>query len=248
VLLSVASAAPSRPQLTQFPNARPLPSPRRTHLASQASPAYVSYQINYGVGFLIARTDWEYVLNTFVFGMSVGYQFVESSTGSCNGNFLGIGADCCTNSSVLVQSSDPWGILITNGEFTSFSFGADTPQDHTQVVVGASNSGAVRFVNSAFWGPSHKIANIAGSGSVGFESCVFNEWDSKGTGQPAILVSGGDLQVRGCDFQRSHPGGQITLAAGSGKAVITDNLIAGKLNIVNGGAKLAVIQNNAPDS
>jgi hypothetical protein len=157
------------------------------------------------------------VLNTFVFGMSVGYHFIESSTGSCNGNFVGIGADCCTNSSVQVDSSDPWGILITNGEFTSFSFGADTPQDHTQVVVSASNAGAVSFVNSAFWGPSHKIASSSGkaSSSLSFDSCVFNEWDSKGTGQPAILSNGGDLQVRGCTFQRSHPGGQVVLGAGS---------------------------------
>ena len=195
-------------------------------------------------------TDWEYVLNTFVFGMSVGYHFIESSTGSCNGNFVGIGADCCTNSSVQVDSSDPWGILITNGEFTSFSFGADTPQDHTQVVVSASNAGAVSFVNSAFWGPSHKIASSSGkaSSSLSFDSCVFNEWDSKGTGQPAILSNGGDLQVRGCTFQRSHPGGQVVLGAGSGKAIITENLITGKLLVTNNGAKLAVIENNAPDS
>ncbi len=58
----------------------------------------------------------EYVLNTFVFGMAVGYQFVESKEGSCNGNFVGIGADCCQNSSVHVDSSDAWGISIVNGE------------------------------------------------------------------------------------------------------------------------------------
>jgi hypothetical protein len=69
-------------------------------------PAYLSWQITQGVGFLIARTDWEYTLNTFVFGMSIGYQFVSSPDGSCNGNFLGIGADCCTNSSVTVDSSE----------------------------------------------------------------------------------------------------------------------------------------------
>jgi hypothetical protein len=213
-----------------------------------ASPAYVAYQINYGVGFLIARTDWEYVLNTFVFGMSVGYQFVQSSTGSCNGNFVGIGADCCTNSSVQVDSADPWGILISNGEFTSFSFGADTPQDHTQIVVSKSNSGAVRFVSSAFWGPSHKIADISGTGSVGFESCIMNEWDAKNTGQAALVVSGGDVQVRGCDFQRAHKGGQVLLLPGAGKAIVTDNLMTGAMNVTNAGAKLLICQNNAPDS
>lgn len=28
----------------------------------------------------------------------------------------GIGADCCQNASVWVDASDPWGILISNGE------------------------------------------------------------------------------------------------------------------------------------
>lgn len=77
--------------------------------------AYIAHQTVFGQGFVFARTDWEYVLNTFVFAMSVGYRFVESPTGSCNGNFLGIGADCCQNASVLVDAADPWGILITNG-------------------------------------------------------------------------------------------------------------------------------------
>ena len=212
------------------------------------SAAYIAHQVNSGVGFLIARTDWEYVLNTFVFAMSVGYHFIESTTGSCNGNFVGIGADACTNASVLVDSADPWGILITNGEFTSFTFETDSPQDHTQVVVGATNTGALRFVNSAFWGPSHKVSDIQGSGSVGFDSCVFNAWDAQKTGQPAIILSGGDLQVRGCDFQSAHPGGQILLRAGSAKAIVTDNIMKGVLNITNAGAKIAIIQNNAPDS
>ena len=39
------------------------------------------------------RTDWEYVFNTFAFGYAIGYHFIETSTGSMNGNFLGIGSD-----------------------------------------------------------------------------------------------------------------------------------------------------------
>lgn len=153
-------------------------------------------------GFLIARTDWEYFLNTFVFAMSVGYNFIESVSGSCNGNFVGLGADCCGNASVQVQSADPWGILIANGEFTSFSgtFGPDIA-DHTQVVVTASNAGAVRFVNSAFWGPSNQIAQIDGTGSVGFDQCIFNQWDAVNQNRSAIQANSGNVFVRGCEFQ-----------------------------------------------
>ena len=37
-----------------------------------SAPAYIAYQQAYGTGFLVARTDWEYVLNCFVFGMAIG--------------------------------------------------------------------------------------------------------------------------------------------------------------------------------
>ena len=52
---------------------------------------YVAWQLLHGRAFVFARTDWEYVFNTFAFGYALGYHFIKSSTGSCNGNFLGIG-------------------------------------------------------------------------------------------------------------------------------------------------------------
>ena len=192
-------------------------------------PDYMAWQQTQGVGFLIARTDWEAFFNTFVFAMSVGYKFVKSSTGSCNGNFAGIGADCCANASVVVESADPWGILVSNGEFTSFSggFGPDTA-DHTQVVVSPTNTGAVRFVNSAFWGPSHMVASLSGTGSAGFESCIFNSWAAgNGTADAALQVYGGDVLIRGSDFQSSHPGGQVRLFSGARKAIVSENLATG---------------------
>jgi hypothetical protein len=53
----------------------------------------MSWQLLHGRAFVFARTDWEYVFNTFAFGYAIGYHFVASPQGSCNGNFLGIGAD-----------------------------------------------------------------------------------------------------------------------------------------------------------
>jgi Pectate lyase superfamily protein len=50
--------------------------------------------------YLFGRADWEYVLNTFRFGYRVGYKFVHTETGECNGNFPGIGADDCNRAVV----------------------------------------------------------------------------------------------------------------------------------------------------
>ena len=125
--------------------------------------------------------------------------------------------------------------MIVNGEFTSFSggFGPDIA-NHTQVVVSSSNKGAVRFSTSAFWGPSYQIASIDGSGSVGFDSCIFNSWAAGNFSQsPAIEVFGGNAMVRGSEFQSAHPGGQVHLFTGAKKVIVSENIAVGKWTLTD---------------
>ena len=167
-------------------------------------PKLAEWQRTHGEAFLFGRSDWQYVLNTFCFGYSVGYKFIQTDTGVCNGNFLGIGADAC-HTAVHVAQSAPYGILITNGQFVSFR-----GEDPTMVVVEASNQGSVRFVNCSFWGPCHQIARIAGRGTVGLSDCTFCDWDAKREGRAAIQATGGTVLIRGCEFQQDqavHPAG-----------------------------------------
>lgn len=56
------------------------------------------------------------MFNTFVFGIAVGYHFIETSTGSMNANLLGLGGDYCVNATVLVDAAQPPGLLFTNLE------------------------------------------------------------------------------------------------------------------------------------
>jgi Pectate lyase superfamily protein len=180
------------------------------------------WQLQNGEAFLFGRADWEYVLNTFCFGYRVGYKFVETDTGSCNGNFLGIGADDC-NRAILVEQAAAYGLLITNGEFTSFQ-----GDDPTIVEVLGSNKGVVRVGNSAFWGPCNQIAKIAGSGTVGFSECTFVQW-GKQPGRAAIQATGGNLLVQGCEFRQDKP--HIALSEAIGSGVIVGNLFAGAAQI-----------------
>eukprot|EP01051_Picozoa_sp_SAG22_P007964 SAG22_NODE_582_length_8879_cov_2.731663_2_plen_241_part_00 len=83
---------------------------------SSAKPL-IYWQTTHGRAFVFGRSDWEYVFNTFAFAYAIGYHFIERGTGSMNGNFLGIGMDSAINASVQVDQSQPYGILITNGEF-----------------------------------------------------------------------------------------------------------------------------------
>ncbi|MBI5705921.1 MAG: hypothetical protein HZC36_02905 [Armatimonadetes bacterium] len=199
-------------------------------------PKLFQWQMANGEAFVFGRTDWQYVLNTFCFGYKVGYRFIESKNGVCNGNFLGIGADDCWTA-IQIDQSAPMGLLITNGEFVSFH-----GPDPTMVSVGPNHSGSVRFSNCAFWGPCNQIARIEGAGTVGFGDCTFVQWDVKNAGLPAIRADSGTLLVRGCEFRESKK--QIVLGPGVTRAVVTDNVVKGPLRLQNNAKGTVVLSGN----
>eukprot|EP00658_Telonema_sp_P-2_P038280 TRINITY_DN2749_c0_g1_i1.p1 TRINITY_DN2749_c0_g1~~TRINITY_DN2749_c0_g1_i1.p1 ORF type:complete len:381 (+),score=86.22 TRINITY_DN2749_c0_g1_i1:149-1291(+) len=224
---------------------------------------FVHYQTMYGRAFVFGRSDWEYVLNTFAFGYAIGYHFIERATGSMNGNFLGIGMDLATNASVQVEQSQPMGILITNGEFTAFcDTGAFCGRDNSpaQVVVADTNVGAIKFVNSAFWGPSATVARTAGKGTVTFSQCHFDSWDNHLTpdgkgyvsqGTPAIQQLGGTLIVSESEFTHQSAGVNTThllLGSSASKTIVQANIVTGVLAIQNQGKGKLIVASNADDS
>jgi len=188
-------------------------------------PRLFEWQLANGEAFIFGRSDWQYVLNTFCFGYRVGYKFIESDKGVCNGNFLGIGADG-GHTAVEVEQSARYGLLITNGEFVAFR-----GPDPTMVVVKETNKGSVRFVNCAFWGPCHQIARIEGRGTVGFSDCTFCQWDAKNEERSAIEATSGTVLVRGCEFQQDKP--QIKLGQGVRGGVVSSNVFRGNADIKN---------------
>lgn len=202
-------------------------------------PKLFQWQQANGEAFIFGKSDWQYVYNTFCFGYKIGYKFIKTESGDCNGNFLGIGADDCFTA-LEVEECSRIGLLITNGEFVSFN-----GPDPTMIRVSTNNTGSVRFVNSAFWGPCNQIARIAGSGTVGFSDCTFVQWDRKREGRHALQIESGNVIVRGCEFQENKP--QISLGENVRRAVITDNLIKGRLTIANQSKGSVVLNDNASD-
>lgn len=199
-------------------------------------PKLFQWQQIHGEAFIFGRSDWQYALNTFCFGYNIGYKFIKTRAGVCNGNFLGIGADDCYTA-VTVEDSAPFGLLISNGEFVSFH-----GPDPTMVRVETNNVGAVRFANCAFWGPCNQIAKIAGKGTVGFSDCTFVQWDHKNEGLHALQVTSGTVLVRGCEFQENKP--QIELGENVRRAVISDNILKGKARITNRSKNPVNLSNN----
>jgi hypothetical protein len=190
-----------------------------------AGPAHagaVKFMQENGEMCIFGRTDWEYVFNTFNWGYKIGYRFIQTAAGGTNGNFLGIGSDA-NETSVLVEASQPYGILITNGEFVAFQ-----GKEPVEVRVESSNTGSVQFQNCAFWGPAHHIASVAGKGVVTFNNCHFQEWKE---GVPAIQVLDAPVSIIGCTFSREAP--QVELAESVPSAVIMGNQMKGKVDIIN---------------
>lgn len=188
-------------------------------------PKLFQWQMENGEAFIFGRADWQYVCNTFCFGYKIGYKFIRSKGGVCNGNFLGIGADDCYTALVVEQCA-PFGLLITNGEFVSFH-----GPDPTMIEIAEGNTGSVRFSNCAFWGPCNQIAKIAGTGTVGFGDCTFVQWGGKEKDRPAIQAQSGTVLIRGCEFRQDRP--HIQLGKDVSRAVVTGNVFKGSEQIVN---------------
>jgi hypothetical protein len=188
-------------------------------------PKLFQWQMENGEAFIFGRSDWQYVCNTFCFGYKIGYKFIRTASGVCNGNFLGIGADDCYTALVVEQSA-PFGLLITNGEFVSFH-----GPDPTMIEIAQSNTGSVRFVNCAFWGPCNQIAKIGGLGSVGFGDCTFVQWGGKDGDRPALQAQSGTVLIRGCEFRQDRP--QIQLGKDVSRAIIAENIFTGTERIIN---------------
>ncbi len=202
-------------------------------------PKLFRWQMENGEAFIFGKSDWQYVYNTFCFGYNIGYKFIRTKTGQCNGNFLGIGADDCYTALVVEQCSR-YGLLITNGEFVSFH-----GPDPTMIKVEKTNTGSVRFVNCAFWGPSNQIAKIAGTGTVGFSDCTLAQWGGKDGSRHAIQVQSGTVLIRGCEFQQNRP--HILLGKKVSRAIIAENIFEGPIRISNqsqGSVKIGLNSSN----
>lgn len=206
------------------------------------SGAYMQWVFKNGVAFEIAHTDWQYVTNTFCFGYDIGYKFTESETGTCNGNFLGIGADSC-RVPVCVEQASPVGLLITNGEFV----GQWGSKNSVCVDVGPNCRGRVNLSNCSFWGPNDRLIWMkspkAGLIATG---CNFVEWDNDLDGSPAVQLDAGRAIIQACSFAdgQSH----IRVAAGVQAAAIMGNQSPVGVRIENLAGKRARLSANEEDT
>jgi hypothetical protein len=186
--------------------------------------------------FVFGRTDWEFVTNNFVFPTDIGYRFIETKNGACNGQFSGNGTDA-SQICVQVDQVQPMGLLLTNFQMVAFN-----GSDPTGVLVNEKCGGQVRLVNCNFWGFFRHIAVLKGHSYVGFSDCYFSGWDRNKEGLPAIDAQAGRLQVMGCSFDANLPG--IKLGPKVVHAIVSGNNGQGGMRVQDDTGGKAIVRDN----
>ena len=186
-------------------------------------------------GFIFGRTDWEYVTNTFIFPVKIGYHFVATKSGAMNGQLCGIGADAA-NRCIVVDHIQPMGLLITNGQFVAFE-----GENPVEIVVNPTCTGSVRLQNCAFWGPAVQNVVSHGKSFLSLSNCYFSSGRPDNAGKALVEADDGKLQVDGCSFASAEL--SIRLGKGLRHAIVTGNN-GDRFTVVNEIGKKAVIANN----
>ena len=183
-------------------------------------------------GFIIGRTDWEFVQGCFVIWARVGFHFVRTDTpagGVSNVVITQSGSDIGPLAVQVDEVQSHAGIAFENCQFMS------------GFAIGPQNQGPVKLTGCGFWGQpaggSQMVLN--GGGTVMLNACHFNEW---GEGKPCIDANAGSLLVTGSDFM--GPGTQIRLGPDLTSAAIFANRLRGGERITNDSAGRVEIMGN----
>ena len=197
-----------------------------------------NYMIDNLEGFVFGRTDWEYATNNFVFPAKIGWRFIKTESGACNGHFTANGADAC-ETAVQVDEIQPMGLLITGGQFVAF-----TGKEPVEIRVSDTCSGNVRFVNCAFWGPALHNAIIKGTGFVSFSDCYFSSWKKETPNNPLVRVESGRIQINNSTFATPQP--SVELGPDVEHAIIQGNNGIQGVRIIDHTNGKTIVSNNEP--
>ncbi|NLV74166.1 MAG: hypothetical protein GXY52_05735 [Chloroflexi bacterium] len=198
--------------------------------------AVFEYMWRHCEAFVLGRSDWEYITNTFVFPTAIGYHFIGTEHGSTNAQLSGVGADAAQRC-VVVDEIQYMGLLITNGQFVAF-----TGDDPIEVVINSTCEGSARLVNCAFWGPANQCVVSRGSGYLSLSDCFFSSGKNPAQTRALVEVDGGRLQMRSCSFATPEP--SIHLKPGLVHGIVSENNGAHGVRIINEAGTRALIQNN----
>lgn len=196
---------------------------RAKHPSSNFDPKVLfNYLEQNFVGFLIGKTDWEYMRDCFCIFPKIGFHFVDAGHGPGNVVLNQCGADICPIAVQVDASQSHSGIAFSNAQIMG------------TVVIGPRNTGPVKFSNSGFWTApmtNEQVINN-GRGTVTLSACHFANWGVLDPNAPCIRVNQGTVLVQGCDFA-SATKTQFLLDRKAKALSVTGTRLRGGLRIEN---------------
>lgn len=187
-----------------------------------------TYTLQNLVGFIIGRTDWEYISNCFVIWARIGFHFIK--TASPTGGLA---------NALITQSGSDLGPLAVKIEAVQSHAGTifENCQFMSGFEIGPENKGPVKLTNCGFWGRpgSGSQIDLLGPCTLTVTATHFHKWDYDKQGHACINVRNGSLLLTQCDFMKDgHPSPQIYLGPATQSAVITNSRFQhGKIDIIN---------------
>jgi hypothetical protein len=147
-----------------------------------------------GTAFILSRSDWQYISNSFCITYAIGFHF-KTSAPDGPGNYLlsQSGADMCDIAVYVEETQGHSGVSFSNAQI----FG--------RILVSEKNHGPIRFSSCGIFGaaevkspPDSEVIRIDGHGRVSFDNCHFYAINGK-TATPAFIRQvGGRLNVNNC--------------------------------------------------
>jgi hypothetical protein len=167
------------------------------------------------IGFMIGKTDWEYISNCFVIFPEVGFLFDDFGNGPGNAVITQSGSDIGPVA-VRVERVQPHsGVQFVNGQFMS------------TIEVGPDNQGPVKLTNCGFWIVPETEVQIdkQGPSTLILNACHFSDWGIADPEAPCIRATGGRLAIHASDFMQTKRA--VHLSEGLVSAAIVGNLFRG---------------------
>ncbi|MBN2326597.1 MAG: hypothetical protein JXR73_05530 [Candidatus Omnitrophica bacterium] len=175
------------------------------------------YTVDHLEGFIIGRTDWEYMSNCFVIWAKTGFRFTDLGHGLPNVMLTQCGPDISPCGVAVEKVQKHAGITFENCQFMS------------GLEIHPSNEGPVKLTNCGFWGGSESGSQIIqeGSGALTLTGCHFTEWNQP-EDKPYIKATNGSLIVQGCEFfERKKASPDIMIGDRIQTAVIMGSKLSG---------------------
>ncbi len=189
--------------------------------------------------FTFGRSDGERMLNNRVFGAKIGWRFMHAEHGECSGHLTGCGADSC-HTALQVEQLQRTGLLVTGSQFTALPGDGSCPVRVTK----DCGQGNLRFANSAFSGPSNRIADLEGDCFASFNDCYFTNGKEGVAEKPLFLAKRGRIQINNCSFDSHHR--CIELGPDLGHATIRGNNGTHGVSVDDQTGGKAIIADNEP--